>query len=291
MNERELYNKIKKQLAEGLPSSSEFEAKLIFEKIFAKKPRELSAFDHVELPDDVVDTAMKLVARRVEGYPLQYILGEWELMGLTFLVGEGVLIPRQDTETLVETAIDFLKGRKNPTVADLCSGSGCIAISIAHFCGDSTVWAVEASSAAYKYLNENIIVNSTKNVTAVHSDIFTVQTIEMLPQFDLIVCNPPYLTRDELFSLQREVRHEPIVALDGGNDGLRYYRDISRYYFDKLLPGGRLMFEVGAQQADSVSEIMEKIGYENISTHLDLCGIKRVVAADRPKGETDSIKL
>ncbi len=279
LNERELYNLIKNKLSEGEIDSAEFEAKLIFEKIFAKKPRELSAFDSVKVSEDKVCTAIDMVNRRVSGYPLQYLLGVWEFMGLEFYVGEGVLIPRQDTETLVELTIKHLKGRNGAVVADLCAGSGCIGISISHFCPDTTVWSIEYSKKAFDFLKQNIILNSVRGVTAIHSDIFSENTIEMLPQFDLIVCNPPYLTKDELFSLQQEVRHEPITALNGGEDGLVYYRDILKCYYDKLTSGGMIIFEVGASQAEDVSEIMEKSGYYNILIHNDLCGIQRVVSA------------
>ena len=148
-----------------------------------------------ELDEKAVEKYFSLIERRLSGEPLQYILEEWEFMGLPFKVGEGVLIPRPETEILAEFAFDFLKKKNDPIVFDLCSGSGCIAISVAKFCPNSTVYAVEKSDAAFNYLMKNIELNGVKNVKAVKGDVFD-KTILFGIATDLILSNPPYQMKD-----------------------------------------------------------------------------------------------
>lgn len=224
-----------------------------------------------------------MVKRRLEGYPLQYLLGEWEFYGLPFYVGEGVLIPRPDTETLVDTALGFLTGTPSPKILDLCSGTGCIAISIAKNKPDANITAVELSSGAYQYLCKNIRRNHAAQVTPVQGDIFAVR--DSLPACHLIVSNPPYLTGEEMSALQKEVSCEPGMALlgadpatgEGVGDGLYFYRRIAREYRGKLIPGGAAAFEVGDRQAGAVASILEENRYYQITVAKDLAGIQRVV--------------
>ncbi|MCL2580335.1 MAG: peptide chain release factor N(5)-glutamine methyltransferase [Oscillospiraceae bacterium] len=219
--------------------------------------------------------AERLLKARADGYPLQYLLGEWEFYGLPFKVGPGVLIPRQDTETLADSALDLLKASKTaqPEVLDLCSGSGCLAIVIAHHFPAAKVSAVERSALAFPYLTENIALNGV-SVAAVECDLR--DYIHPAP-LDLIVCNPPYIPRSDFQNLQIEVTHEPIDALDGGQDGLDYFRVIARRYKDQLAPGGHLLFEVGDEQAQAVSAILTSFNYEEITLRPDLTGKVRVV--------------
>lgn len=215
----------------------------------------------------------EIVKKRREGIPLQYILGSWWFYKSEFLVGEGVLIPRQDTETLVEAALELAKDRENPDICDLCSGSGCIAISIALEREDSTVTAVEKYESAYKYLLKNIEHNSARNLKPVMADVLK----EPFGLYDIIVSNPPYIKNSEKEELSKEVLNEPHTALFGGDDGLFFYREISRIWKKALKPNGILAFEVGINEDIAVAEILKAEGFKNIGFKTDLLGIQRVV--------------
>ncbi|MDE6149310.1 MAG: peptide chain release factor N(5)-glutamine methyltransferase [Ruminococcus sp.] len=218
----------------------------------------------------------KLCERRLNGEPLQYILGEWEFYGLPFKVGEGVLIPRQDTETLVDIAVKKLGKEENLIVTDLCSGSGCIGISLEKNLSCEKVVCVEKSDKALKYLKQNVQINQSK-AEIINGDIFDSNVLSTVPISDLIVCNPPYITADEMKKLQREVTFEPESALFGGEDGLDYYRDITRIYKDKIKDGGMLLFEIGINQEDEVMRILIQHGFKNVRTRPDLIGVNRCV--------------
>lgn len=217
------------------------------------------------------------IARRIAGEPLQYILGEWDFMNLRFRVGEGVLIPRPETELLVEFAVERCGGRPL-RIADLCSGSGCVGISVAGMCPAAHVWLVEKSPQAFAYLQENIRLNAVPNVTAVHGDIFD----PVLPEgeMDGIVANPPYIPSGELPGLQREVRREPMMALDGGADGLDFYRRIARYYSDKIKAGGFIGLEFGDGQEEAVLALFRPF-FRRCEIRRDLCGIPRVLLGEK----------
>lgn len=218
----------------------------------------------------------KKLAKRLTSYPLQYILGEWEFYGYNFAVGEGVLIPRADTEILAETAIEIAKkGFTKPKIADLCSGSGCLPIvfskEIPHA---EKIYAVELSELAFPYLERNIELNSCKNIIAVKGDVLTWEAPEKM---NIITSNPPYLSHEEMSNLQAEVRFEPEMALEAEENGLYFYHKISEKYFDKIDNGGYLIFEVGYTQAEAVAEIMIKNGFKNIQKVKDYNNVERVV--------------
>lgn len=218
----------------------------------------------------------ELCKRRSNGEPLQYLLGEWEFYGMTLKVGRGVLIPRQDTETLVDLAINKYKNTDNINALDLCSGSGCIALALERHLKCASVWAVEKSDVAAGYLRENMDMHSSA-LKLVMGDVLDMETSKGMPQFDLIVCNPPYLTADDMAVLQTEVRHEPEEALYGGEDGLDFYRGVTRLWKHKLREGGMLIYEIGAGQEDDVMEILIQHGFENVRCKPDACGIIRCV--------------
>ncbi|MBO5852623.1 MAG: peptide chain release factor N(5)-glutamine methyltransferase [Clostridia bacterium] len=215
----------------------------------------------------------QIVDKRRKGIPLQYILGKWWFYKSEFLVGEGVLVPRQDTETLVEAALELLGEIKNPTVCDLCSGSGCIAISIARERADANVTAVEKYSDANLYLQKNIQHNGANNVRAVQYDVLD----KPFGEYDLIVSNPPYIKNSDKKELSKEVLSEPHTALFGGEDGLYFYRKITKIWKSALKPNGVLAFEVGINQDGVVAEILRSNGFINIGFKSDLIGIQRVV--------------
>lgn len=219
-----------------------------------------------------------LCRRYAAGEPLQYLLGRWEFYGLPFQVGEGVLIPRPDTELLVDTALELLRDKTAPTVADLCAGSGCISVSVAHLRPDAAVFALELSEQAFPYLTANIAANGAA-VKALRCDVLVPPA---LPALDLALSNPPYIRRGDLAGLQLQVRCEPQMALDGGGDGLDFYRALPALYFPLLKPGGELAFEVGYDQAEQVAEILWASGYRGVEKRKDFAGIWRVVFGRRP---------
>lgn len=229
--------------------------------------------DDSDIDERLLSELFKKAEKRADGYPLQYIIGEWEFFSLPFAVGEGVLVPRQDTEQLVLFAIEFLKEKPNAEVIDLCSGSGCIAISIAKHFPKAKVTAVEKSDRAFSYLLKNIEKNNVK-VNAVLGDIAELETEKY---YDLVVSNPPYIESDVLPTLQKEVKHEPAMALDGGNDGLSFYRLIARRWLPKIKHGGALAVEIGYNQKAAVTEIFKNAGLENVRCIKDYGGNDRVI--------------
>lgn len=274
----ELKALLRKRLTEYGVENAGFEAEQILlasgipKNAVLWEPRECAS-------EEQFQKAVKMLDKRCSGYPLQYLIGEWSFYALDLKVGEGVLIPRQDTETLTELADEFL--RKRPPdkrcVLDLCAGSGCIGISLARFCA-AEVMCVEKSQAAFPYLEENIKLNNVSGrVTAVNADIFEI-SFDELGKFDAIVSNPPYLTKTETENLQKEVTFEPKEALYGGDDGLMFYREIPKRYLDLLAGGGLLAMEIGYEQAASVGEIFNNYGLEP-QFKKDLCGINRVIYA------------
>lgn len=230
------------------------------------------------LPAEVRRRAAEFLERRVNGEPLQYIIGEWEFYGLPFKVGEGVLIPRQDTETLVETALEFLKKRspEQRRVLDLCAGTGCIGIALAKL-ANADVSCVELSGEAFGYLAENVHLNDVEErVKSIRADIFDSEIRCGLGEFDLIAANPPYLSEFDMQNLQKEVSFEPKMALYGGLDGLDFYWSIVCEYTASVKTGGAIFFEVGAGQASEVARILSESGFET-NIVKDLCGIERTV--------------
>lgn len=206
-----------------------------------------------------------IAKRRAQGEPLQYILGKWEFMGLPFYTRPCALIPRQDTETLCEEALK-INGR-GKTFLDLCCGTGCIGVSLAKLGGFEVTFA-DISPDCLALARENAALNGVSGKFLL-TDMFS----DISDSFDLICVNPPYIPTSELASLQAEVKREPALALDGGADGLDFYRRISRDYAAHLNPGGALLMEVGAGQAADVAAMFPKA--EIIK---DICGIERVVA-------------
>lgn len=257
--------------------NSDFDARCLLEFVLNLNPTQYLLNRSEEVDSVCAEKFLSLVERRSNGEPLQYILGKWEFMGLPFYVGEGVLIPRPETEMLVEFALDFLKDKKNPVVIDLCSGSGCIAISVAKHLPNAKVYAVEKSDLAFPYLKKNIWLNCVFNVSAVHGDIFD-RTLLSDIKPDLILSNPPYIRSPEIASLQSEVRNEPSMALDGGEDGLIFYREIANGWLDRLGTGGAIAVECAEDQTEDIIRMFsEKTQYAEAFN--DLSGLPRTVTA------------
>lgn len=269
-----LYNKAKEELDKAGISDPAFNSMCLIEKVFNVNKAQLMA-ENITADDKKGAEFLTLLGRRLSGEPLQYILGEWEFYGYTFKVGKGVLIPRDDTEVLLRLSLDFLKDKQNARVLDLCSGSGALAVAIAKET-DAEVYALEKSAEALPYLCENININKA-NIEVVAGDVFYCADEFMDKSFDLIISNPPYIITDEIDTLQKEISFEPKTALDGGADGLKFYRGIIKDYTSKLKSGGMIAFEIGEGQFEDVKTLMENADVKNIDYKLDLGGIQRVV--------------
>ena len=223
-----------------------------------------------------VDT---LVQRRLSGEPVAYISGEWEFYGLTLDVSGDVLIPRMDTEMLVERTI--LRARaagEEARVLDLCAGSGCVGLAVASNVPDCRVVLAELSEGALRICKQNIRrTDMNARVTSVCVDALEPPS-STLWDFDVVACNPPYIPTGDIDALDVSVRdYEPRMALDGGTDGLEFYRQIASKWKNAIRLGGALIFEVGVSQASEVEKIMAENGFENIQTTADTQGIWRVV--------------
>jgi len=224
------------------------------------------------------------VARRESGIPLQYITGKQEFMGLQFAVNETVLIPRQDTEVLVETAIEkarTLSGNGSLDILDMCTGSGAIALSLSHYLPEARITAADISEKALGTAKKNARqLGLYERVDFVSGDMF--ESVRG-KKFDLILCNPPYIRTDILSTLQTEVKdHEPMSALDGGADGLGFYRIIAKDAPGYITDGGWIMLEIGHDQGETVSKLLLDAGcFSNISVLKDLAGNNRIVIAKK----------
>ena len=240
----------------------------------AGKTREQFVRDgRLYVPQDVEEQARALMRRHLAGEPLAYLIGEWEFYGLPLDISEQVLIPRSDTEVLAGEAIRWLQTQQDARVLDLCAGSGCVGLAVASQVHACRVVLGEKSEAALRICRQNIRRSGLLGrVTPMPADALEPPT-RQLGEFDCIVCNPPYIP-----TLDVSVRdYEPHMALDGGEDGLEFYRAISENWREALHPGARLYFEVGIGQADSVLRIMRRQGFGELEIVPDTAGIPRVV--------------
>lgn len=212
----------------------------------------------------------KLIRQRAGHIPLQYLTGVQEFMGLPFWVNQDVLVPRQDTECLVETALAYVKGKK---VLDLCTGSGCIAVSVAVFGQVKECYAVDLSEKALETARKNAKRHHAE-ITFIKSDLFE----DVAGVYDVILSNPPYIPDKVIEGLSEEVRkYEPYMALNGGSDGLSFYRKITKESKEHLSEGGMLFYEIGCEQAEDVREIMQAEGFCDILCKKDYAGNDRVI--------------
>ena len=227
------------------------------------------------LTDDQIHKVISGIEKIKNGVPVEYITNVSEFNALELFVGDGVLIPREDTTTLVDTVLSFMKGKNNCKVLDLCSGSGCISISLALANKDVSIDALEKSQKAFEYLSKNVAKYKCDNINLIHNDLFDFNP--MTNFYDVIVCNPPYIRSEDIPFLEAQVQYEPHMALDGGEDGLKFYRYIADAYFCAIKDKGMLAFEVGYDQAEMVLEILRSAGYNDLCAEKDYSGIVRVV--------------
>lgn len=274
----EVYREGRRSLSEDGVEGPGFEADCLFQKAFGFSRQERILRSAQAAEPEAAERFYAVVRERREGRPLQYLLGEWPFCGRSLLVGEGVLIPREETELLAETAASMLGNAAEPTVLDLCSGTGAVALALADRFPGARISAAEWMEPALGYLNRNIARGGRSNVRAVRLDVLNPESARAFRELDCIVSNPPYIRTDELPGLQREVRREPREALDGGADGLDFYRAFAAYWVPALRRGGALCVEVGEDQAEPVAALFCSAGLSGICFARDFNGIDRVVS-------------
>lgn len=275
MTVNEIYQSGLKLLENNNIENSKFEAQSLLQKAFSLDRIGFIIHKTDKADENCSHNFLNFIEKRISGEPLQYILGEWSFMGFDFKVGRGVLIPRDDTEVVVNLCIDFLKNRADKKTVDLCSGSGAIAVALDKISG-AKVTAVEIDETAFSYLETNVKENNS-SVKPVMADALEICDTFADGGLDLIVSNPPYIKSADIETLQKEVQLEPKLALDGGEDGCDFYREIVSRWSGKLKKGGALAFELGEGQADAVKALMTEQGFSDFKISLDFGGVQRAI--------------
>ena len=271
MQYQELYRMGKDRLTEAKIPEAELDARLLLEEVCGTDRNDLLVHGDKEVPPEQCDRYVEYIQRRQKREPLQQITGYQEFMGLRFKVTPDVLIPRQDTETLVEEVMRYLHDGMH--LLDMCTGSGCILLSLLKYSNDCEGTGCDISEPALKVAEGNAKELSL-NASFVQSNLFE----NISGKYEFIVSNPPYIPTGVIPTLMEEVRdHEPVSALDGREDGLYFYREIVEKAGEYLYPGGMLFFEIGYDQAEKVSSLMRKAGYQEVTVCKDLAGLDRVV--------------
>lgn len=272
----EAYNSTKKKLEAAGIEDFIFEAKQIIKHITGLNAAQILANYTRKLSEYQQNNLIALVHQREVRYPLQYIFGEWDFYGRSFTVGPGVLVPRADTEILIEHSLEYLKQCENAEVLDLCAGSGCIGITIAKEKADTKVLMVEKYDEALRYAQKNIERNGADNAECIKGDIFDSAAADK--KYSLIVSNPPYIPKSEMSDISPEAKFEPETALLAEDNGMQFYKAIINNYKNSLQNGGMMSFEVGINEYKAVSELFCDAGFKDITVKKDLNGIERVVS-------------
>ena len=264
--------------------SPKVKARIIMQYTLKKTREYIIVYDNIEITPNQRDEYVRNIKRLISGEPLQYITGVQEFMKLKFLVNKSVLIPRQDTEILVEEVINIAKNGQKLEILDLCTGSGAIAISIAKFLPESKITAIDISKEALELAKKNAKFNRVqKNIEFIESDLF--KKIHGR-KFDIIVSNPPYIPTVQIKSLPKDVQNEPIIALDGGKTGLEFYEKIIDEGYKYLKPNGNICLEIGYDQKVKVKKIIDNNKmYINTYCKKDLCENDRVIVTTTILGQ------
>lgn len=272
MQYQKIYRQGVSELEKAQIEEAALDARLLLEEVCGTDRTALYAHGDMELTGEQERQYLEKIRRRSERIPLQHILGRTEFMGLTFLVNEDVLCPRPDTEILVEEVLKHL--HDGMRILDIGTGSGCILLSLLHYSNDCQGIGVDISERALQVARENAERLSSEQACFLESDLFD----RVEGAFEIIVSNPPYIRSGDMESLMPEVRnHDPRLALDGGEEGLFFYREISEKAKEYLTGGGMLFYEIGFDQGEPVREIMEKNGFREVEVIKDFSGLDRVV--------------
>ena len=276
MTYRECYEKGCHILNEAGIEESTLDARLLLEAVCGTDRNDLLAHGEQPVMSQAEEKYLNWIRQRAEDIPLQQLTGEQDFMGLTFSVNEHVLIPRQDTEILVEEVLKELHDRMR--ILDMCTGSGCILLSLLHYSNDCEGLGVDLSAEALEVAERNVLKVLTPE-KAEHAHFLQSDLFEKVEgKFEIIVSNPPYIASAEVEKLMPEVRdHEPRMALDGTEDGLHFYRRIIKEAGKHLVNSGMLFFEIGYDQGQAVSELMRTGGYREVQVVQDYAGLDRVV--------------
>ena len=277
----------KKELKESGAGEYKLDAELFIMKAANMTKTSVLINGDKELTESEEKLFNSMVQKRKKGIPTQYILGKCEFMGYEFFVDENVLIPRPDTEVLVETVLKTAQKENFQNVIDMCTGSGCIAISLA-LNGIKNVTACDISIGALSTAKKNAEYNNALDkIQFIQGDLF--ENVDKSQKYNAIVSNPPYIPTEDISNLMREVRdNEPLTALDGGKDGLDFYRRITNDSLEYLDDGGYLFFEIGYNQGEGLKKIMTDLGFDGIKIVKDYAGLDRVVFGYKRRG-TDVI--
>ena len=255
---------------------SRIDSWLLAESVLGVSRQDLFLEPEKSISEEQAQKYFEAISERSEHIPLQYITGRQQFMDFGFIVNEDVLIPRPETELLVEKVTSYIK-KRYVKVLDMCTGSGCIAVSIDRMCANADVTAVDISEKALKVAGENN-VNNQGRVTFVQSDLFE----NINETYDVIVSNPPYIPTSDIDTLMEEVReHEPHLALDGSADGLKFYREICTNAVNYLNKNGKIFLEIGYDQGQTVPELLRENGFSDIQVLKDLSGNDRMVIAGK----------
>lgn len=256
--------------------SPKLKARLLLQYVLNKKREQLIIYDNEQITQNQEKAYMQNLEKLIKGTPLQHITNSQEFMKMNFYVNNHVLIPRPDTEILVEEVIKIAKEYTNPVILDLCTGSGAIAVSLAKYIPNCKVYASDISKKALEVAKINAKNNEVENkIEFLESNLF--EKIKNI-KFDIIVSNPPYIRTEVIESLDAEVKQEPMIALDGGEDGLKFYKEIVEQAYPYLKLGSYLCFEIGYDQKIDVIEIIENSKkYEKTYCKKDLYGNDRVI--------------
>lgn len=258
--------------------SYQIDCQLLLSYVLEKDKLAIILNRNEKIDDFYSDIYMKLVYKRAKRMPIKYIIGQCEFMGINFSIKEGVLIPRPDTETLVESVIQDINKNKFNKVCDVCCGSGIIGISIAKITSIDNVLCLDISEKSIENTKENIKNLSLGDKVSVFKSDTLSYPITKNEKFDVVVSNPPYIKTSDIPELMEDVKdYEPYEALWGGDDGIDFYRKITQESTKILIEGGLLAFEIGFDEKERVQEIMDKNGFNNITCINDLAGLNRVV--------------
>lgn len=271
----EAYNSTKKKLEKAGIEDYVFEAKQIIKHITGFSATQILTYYNRNLTEFQENNLTALIHQREVRYPLQYIFGEWDFYGRSFYVGPGVLVPRADTETLIDGAKEYLENIEKPEILDLCAGSGCIGITLAKEKENSHVTLVEKYDEAIRYAEKNKVRNKADNVRIIKGDVFESAGNDKC--YDLIISNPPYIPENEMKDISPETHFEPETALLAADGGMEFYKAIIKNYTSSLKNGGMMAFEVGMGESEKVAELMKAAGYK-VSIKKDFNNIERLVS-------------